>query len=408
MSIKKNRLRLGIVPLCDAAPLIVAAERGFFAEQGLEVQISREASWATIRDKVALGALDGAQMLATMPFSTSLGLGNLREPMVTALALSLGGNAITVSNDLFDRMRAADPQAMEESPLTARALKAIIAGDRAQGRGPMTFAMVYPFSTHTYEIRYWMAAAGIDPDRDVRLVVIPPPQMVANLSAGTIDGYCVGAPWNGVAASLGLGRTLITSQELWCGRVEKVLGMRQAWIDAHPQTHRAVLRAVLQAAQWADRTENRAEVAEIIAQPAYINAPLDVVRASLRDPEELPFFRHAANFPWRAQGLWDLTQRRRGGHLRGTVDLRRTAEQVFRSDLYRLAALELGLPVPLTDSKTEGSHGQAWVLADATNPIPMGPDAFFDGAHFDPASVDGGIDRSSPDATDDATAGATP
>lgn len=384
----KMRLKLGFVPLCDCAPLVVAKERGFFAEQDLAVEISREPSWANIRDKVAVGALDGAQMLAGMPFSTTLGLGNCRTPLVTAIGLNVGGNAITVSEELYARMATADPGAMASRPITARALKVVIDEDRKAGRPPMKFGMVYPYSPHNYELRAWLAAAAIDPDRDVRLVVVPPPQMVANLSAGNIVGYCVGEPWNSLASNLGLGRVLITSQEIWSGRIEKVLGVRQAWADAEPGAHKALLKAVLLAAQWADRAENRAEVAEIIARPPYVNAPLEIVRLVLEWSDFVIFHRQAANFPWRSQGLWYLVQMRRWGQLPASADMRRTVEQVFRSDIYRLAALELGLPVPLTDTKIEGLHHGPWTLTEATQPITMGSDAFFDGGVFDPSRAE--------------------
>jgi two-component system, oxyanion-binding sensor len=385
---QKHRLKLGIIPLCDCATVVVAKERGFFAEQDLDVDISREQSWANIRDKVAVGALDGAQMLASMPLSTTLGLGNFRVSIVTALGLNVGGNAITVSEELFARMAAADPAVMARRPVTAQALKAVIEADRRVGRAPMKFGMVYPFSPHNYELRAWLAQAGIDPDHDVRLVVAPPPHMVPNLSAGNIVGFCVGEPWNSLAATLGLGRILITSQEIWSGRVEKVLGVRQAWVDEAPEAHKALLKALLLAAQWADRPENRAEVAEIIARPAYVNAPLEIVRVALERPNFMIFNRHAANFPWRSQALWYLVQMRRWGQLPPSVDMRRAADEVFRADLYRLAALELGLPVPLTDAKIEGLHAAPWTLTDSTRPIPMGADTFFDGSVFDPSHAE--------------------
>ncbi|WP_142849442.1 CmpA/NrtA family ABC transporter substrate-binding protein [Telmatospirillum sp. J64-1] len=398
MSLEKTRLRLGIVPLIDAAPLVAAKERGFFAMQGLEVEISREASWANIRDKVALGVLDGAHMLATMPLSASLGLGAIREKMVAAMGLNTGGNAITLSNALWERMAEADPAAMTRRPVTARALKTVIEEDRRQGRPPMTFAVVYPVSPHMLELRYWMASAGIDTERDLRLVVVPPPQMVAQLSAGNIDGYCVGEPWNSLAVSLGLGRVAITSRELWAGRVEKVFGVTESWARTHPQTHKAVLKALIQAACWCD--ENRGELAEILAQPAYVNAPAEVVRASLLGrfryefggPEEdipdfLLFHRHGANFPWRSQALWFLRQMARWRQLPPGVDMGRTMEEAYRPDLYRMAALELGLAVPTTDSKTEGTHAGLWTLTQASAPLEMGPDLFFDGSVFDPAAA---------------------
>jgi two-component system, oxyanion-binding sensor len=385
---QRRRLRLGIIALCDCAPVVIAKERGFFAEQDLDVEISRERSWANIRDKVAVGALDGAQMLAGMPLATKLGLGNFRASIVTGIGLNVGGNAITVSEELFARMAAADPAAMAQRPITAQALKAVIDADRRAGRAPMKFGMVYPFSPHNYELRAWLAHAGIDPDHDVRLVVVPPPQMVANLSAGNIVGFCVGEPWNSLATALGLGRILITSQEIWGGRVEKVLGVRQDWVDEAPDAHKALLKALLLAAQWADRPENRAEVAEIIARPAYVNAPIEIVRRALDQPGFMIFHRHLANFPWRSQALWYLVQMHRWGQLPQSVDMRRAADEVFRADLYRLAALELGLPVPLTDSKIEGLHASDWTLTDATQPIAMGADSFFDGSTFDPSKAE--------------------
>lgn len=384
MAFGRHRLKLGFVSLCDCAPLIVAKELGFFADQGLDVQISREASWANVRDKVAVGALDGAQMLAGMPFSATLGLGNYRAPIVTAMALNVGGNAITVSEDLYARMVEADPAAMADRTVTARVLKAVIEEDQRAGRAPMKFGMVYPFSPHNYELRLWLAAAGIDPDRDVRLVVVSPPQMVANLSAGNIVGYCVGEPWNSLASDLGLGRILITSQQLWGGRIEKVLGVRESWADEQPVVHRMLLKALLRAAEWTDRPENRSAAAEAIADPRYVNAPLHIVRNVLERPDFVIFHRYAANFPWRSQGLWYLTQMKRWGQLPPTIDTWRVAERVFRADIYRLAALGLGLPVPLTDTKVEGIHPDPWTLTDATRPIAMGPDAFFDDSIFDP------------------------
>jgi nitrate/nitrite transport system substrate-binding protein len=393
MTLEKTHLRLGIVPLCDCAPIVVAKERGFFAEQGLDVEIAREPSWANIRDKVVVGALDGAQMLATMPLATTLGLGNMRQPIITALGLNIGGNAITVSNDLFERMQAADPAAMAETPISARALKTVIEHDRAAGAPAMSFAMVYPFSPHNYELRAWMAASGIDPDRDVRLAVIPPPQMVANLSAGNIVGYCVGEPWNGMAASLGIGHRLVTSQQLWGGRVEKVLGVSEGWADAHPETHKALIRALLLACRWADQPENRSDVARLIAQPAYVNAPVEVIRAILEKAGAMIFSAHAANFPWRSQALWFLVQMRRWSQLPATLDIRRIADRVFRADLYRLAALELDFAVPLVDAKVEGDHPAPWSLTEATRPIAMGPDAFFDGGRFDPFDAESLAER---------------
>ena len=383
MGLEKNHIKLGFVPLADAAPLIVARDRGFFALQGLDVELSREASWSSIRDKVAVGALDGAHMLAPMPLEATLGLGNCCAPVITALGLNTGGNAITLDADLFARVAAKDAK----GEATAAGLKAVIDDNRAQGGDPFSFAVVYPFSSHAYELRYWMASGGIDPEHDVRLVVVPPPQMVANLSAGRIQGYCVGEPWNAVAVSLGVGKVVVSSSQIWGGRLEKVLGVREDWADANPHTHKALIKALLLACQWADQPENRAEVAELMSAPGIVNAPLNILGRVLADTDGLVFQRHAATFPWRSQALWYLTQMCRWGQLGTGVDLRRAADRAYRSDIYRLAALELDWAVPLTDAKSEGRHSAPWTLTEATKPIDMGPDAFIDGAVFDPDSL---------------------
>jgi len=378
-------LKLGFLALLDAAPLLVAKERGFFAEQGLEVELQRQSSWAGLRDKLAVGTLDGAQMLAPMILASTLGLGGLREPMVAALALNLGGNSITLSGTLTARMAEIDPKSRIR-PMSATVLAEAI---RASGTRP-TFGIVHPFSSHHYEIRQWLASGGIDAERDVSLTVVPPAQMLSNLSAGLIDGYCVGEPWSRLAARSGLGQVAITSREIWAGRFEKVYAVRQDWADHNPDTHRALLRALLLAARWADQPENRAELAELLSRPGHVNAPLPLLRVLLESEDRPIFHQHAANFPWRSQGLWYLAQMRRWGQLDSPVDELRLVDQLFRTDLARLAFLDLGLPVPLMDSKIEGAHDMPWTLEAASRPIPMNADRFFDGTIFDPAANDAG------------------
>ncbi len=390
MSVEKTRLKLGIVPLIDSAPLVVAKERGFFAEKGLEVELSREASWASIRDKVAVGALDGAQMLAPMPLAMSLGLSPLRVPMAVGMALNLGGNTITIGNALWERMEKADPESMAAAPISARALKQVIEADKACGRPPMTFATVYPYSPHAAELRLWMEAAGIDTQTDVALTVVPPPQMIAFLSAGNIVGYCVGEPWGSLAARMNLGRIAATSRDIFAGRLEKVFAVTQGWAESFPETHLAVMQALIGAAQWCDA--NRAELAGLLAQPHYVNAPLDVLLAPLLGENGLPkdlvvFHDRAANFPWRSQAMWYLEMMKRWDMAPTSLDSRAAAEEVFRPDLYRVAALALGLPVPLTDYKTEGGHAAPWTLAKATSPMDMGTDLMLGGQTFDPFAL---------------------
>ncbi len=397
---EKSDVTFGFIPLTDCAAIVIAAEKGYFKKYGLNVNVSKEASWANIRDKVAIGALDGAHMLAGMPIAATLGVGALPRHTITAFSMDLNGNGITVSNALYQRMVRADPQAMVERPITARALKKVIDADKRTGKGPMTFAMVFPVSTHNYQLRYWLASAGIDPDNDLRLIVIPPPQMVANLEAGNVDGYCVGEPWNERAVTAGIGHTLITSYELWNNNPEKVFGVNLEWAEKYPRTHKAAVMAMIEAAQWMDQPENRPEVVRIISQKSYVNAPDEVVKMSMTGtfryssgeaPRSLPdfnvFYRYAANFPWRSQAEWFITQMLRWGQIRKAIDIRHTAASVYRPDLYRDAAKELGVPYPTIDYKTEGTHAATWTLTHASRPIVMGPDRFFDGLHYDPARL---------------------
>jgi nitrate/nitrite transport system substrate-binding protein len=396
--LEKTAITLGFIPLTDCAPLVIAQEKGWFAKYGLDVTLSKETSWANIRDKVALGILDGAQMLAPMPLAMSLGIGPIHKPMVTAFTMDLNGNAITVSNSLYERMQRADAAAMAERPLSARALKAVLDADRKAGRPPLTFAMVFPESTHNYELRYWMAAAGIDPERDVRLVVVPPPQMVGQLERGSIDGYCVGEPWNAQAVQAGIGRTLITKYEIWNNSPEKVLGVTQEWAEQYPNTHHALLLALLEAGRWLDEPDHRIEAAALIARSVYVNAPEHVVRMSMTGtfqyaademPRALPdfnvFHRYAANFPWRSHAVWFLTQMLRWGQFDRAIDLQAVAAAVYRPDLYRQAASQLGLPCPGIDYKTEGRHTAVWKLYEGESSLPMGADRFLDGRLFDPS-----------------------
>jgi two-component system, oxyanion-binding sensor len=378
---EKTQLKLGMVPLVDCAPLVIAKERGFFAEVGLEVEISREASWASIRDKVAVGALDGAHMLAPLPLAMTAGASPLRVPMVVGMALNLGGNTITLANAVWDRL----PDDLMPGPLSAALLRPVIDAERAAGRPPLTFASVYPVSSHTYELRLWLQSGGIDPDRDVRLVVVPPQQMVAHLSAGDIAGFCVGEPWGSLAARIGLGKVALTSRDIFAGRLEKVFAVTRAWAESHPQTHLAVLEALIGAARWCD--ENRCETAEILSHPQVLNTPFDAVIASLLGEGGLPkdliqFHRWAANFPWRSQARWYLERMVDCGHLSPTADLGALADEVFQPHLYRAAAARLGIPVPLVDGKTEGEHAEDWTLLRASRPIQMGPDVLLGGGVY--------------------------
>lgn len=396
MTLERSAVRLGFIALSDCAPLVVAKEKGFFEAEGLSVDLSREASWANIRDKVAMGALDGAHMLAPLPLAVNLGLSGEQTPMIAPLSLNLNGSAITVSTALADAMRAADPEAMQARPRLATPLAAVIAERAAQGLPLLTFAVVFPFSVHNYELRYWLAAAGVDPDRDVRIVVTPPARMTARLAEGDIDGFCVSAPWNALAVANGHGEILIYASELWRVGPDKVFGLTEAWADRNPETLTALLRALIRAGAWADEQSNRGELATILSHPRYVDAPEAVVAQSLLgsppyalgesgadSSDYINYHRYAASFPWRSHAVWFLTQMMRWGQIPPDTDVAAAAAAAYRPDLYRVAAQQLGAPAPIVDEKVEGLHSAPWVLDEATAPIAMAPDLFFDGRRFD-------------------------
>lgn len=382
-------LRLGFIPLVDCAPLVVAVELGLFADEGLSVTLSREASWANIRDKIAVGALDGAHMLGPMALAANLGSAGLETPTVAPLALNAGGSAITVSRALAAELRDLAPAT---TPCTARPLATLIASRAAAGAPLLTFAVVFPYSIHNYQLRYWLAEAGIDPDRDVRIVVTPPPRMAERLRSGEIDGFCVGAPWNAVSVMEGAGEILIRASDFWRGAPDKVFGVTRAWAESRPDHLQAILRALLRAGVWADQPDNRAPLAAMLAAPHYVGSPEAALAASLSAPasraaapvaDQIVFHDHAAAFPWRSHAIWFLTQMLRWGQISDSVDIPGLAESVYRPDLFRTAAASLGLAAPLVDEKVEGAHAGPWMLDEATAPIPMAGDLFFDGKVFD-------------------------
>lgn len=392
-------VRIGFIALTDSAVLIAAKEKGFFARQGLDVTLVREPSWANMRDKVALGALDAAHMLAPMPLAATLGAGGWKKPQITSFALNLNGNAVTISSKLWNRLVEAEPAVAQNRHEAGNVLRRLIATDRKAGRPGLTFATVFNYSSHQIQLRYWLASAGIDPDRDVNLVVVPPPQMTDRLAAGEIDGFCVGDPWNSLAVLRGVGRILISGYEIWNNRMEKVIGVNRDWVERNPLTHKLMLMALIEAAEWLDRPENRLEGVEILARPDYIGPEaaeairlgmLGVVRYGLDvSPEHMPdffvFSRYSANFPWRSQAEWYLTEMRRWKLIDPATDISAVADAVFRTDLYREAAAALDRPFPLIDRKPEGLHAGPWLLAQASAPIQMGADLFFDGSYVSSA-----------------------
>ena len=390
--LEQTELRLGFVALSDCAPLVIAKERGFFRRHGLSVGLERQPSWANIRDKVAHGLLDGAQMLAPMPLSSTLGLEGLTTPIIAPLALSASGNAITVSGDLYDRMRETVSSPTDEPFDAGRALRRVIRAGRAVGDPPLRFAVVHAYSSHHYQLAYWLAAAGIDPARDVLLSVIPPVSMVRALQRGEIDGYAVGEPWNQLALDLGIGVPVVASHQIWQSAPEKVFGVTEEWAEQHPETLRALLRALLEASEWLDRPENRLEAVHVIAGESYVDAPVATVAQSLARPAHAGneagtkhvFHAGAATFPWASHAVWFLTQMLRWGQIEKPLRIDELACRVYRADLYRDAAEDLGIAFPESDMKVEGTHAAPWSFSRASGAITLLPDRFIDGRVFRP------------------------
>lgn len=341
-------VRAGFIPLVDCALLVVAREKGFAATAGIELILSREGAWAAIRDKVAYGLLDCAHMLAAMPLAMHLGLQGVEVAMAVPMALGQGGNAITLAPWLVTAMAEVAPQVMA-GPRHAfnHALARVIAQRREAGEPPLKLASVYPFSSHNYELRHWLATAGVDVERDVTLVVVPPPRMVESLARGDICGYCVGEPWNQLAVSLGIGQLVATKQEIWPQSPEKVLGMRAAWMTENPCTVRGLVTALIQAGQWADREDNHGELATLLAREEYVGVAARIILpvlagqprvatgASLPMPAYQRFYHHAAQLPAWHQGVWLVEQMVRWGQAEGSTDISKVVKQVFLPHYYQ-------------------------------------------------------------------------
>lgn len=320
------RLRLGFLPLTDCAPLAVAAEKGFFAAEDLDVALSREASWANIRDKVAVGMLDGAHMLAPLPLAMTLGVGSEPVAMAAPMTLCLNGVAFTIAARHAAAMRRLDPDGMAVRPRTAGPLKRLIEARRAVGKEPLTLAVVYPYSMHNYALRDWLAAAGIDPDADVRITVAPPPRMPERLAAGDIDGFCAGAPWSALAVAAGTGEVAMEAADHRPRGPDKVLGVTAVFAREHADAQAALVRALEAAAAWADAPANHAELATLLAAPAYVGVDATLIQRGLA---ALTFHRGGASRPNPAHALWLLAQMRRWGQIGPGVDAEAMAATVF-------------------------------------------------------------------------------
>ena len=368
LALEKDELKLGFIKLTDMAPLAVAYELGYFEDEGLFVTLEPQANWKVLLDRVITGELDGAHMLAGQPLGATIGFGT-NAHIVTAFSMDLNGNGITVSNDVWAAMKphvklGADGKPLH--PIGADALKPVVESYRASGK-PFNLGMVFPVSTHNYELRYWLAAGGIHPGyyssqdvtgqlgADVLLSVTPPPQMPSTLEAGTIYGYAVGEPWNQQAVIKGIGVPVVTDYEIWKNNPEKVFGVTEEWAKANPNTHVALVKALMRAAMWLDANgnENRQAAVEMLARNEYVGADKAVIANSMTgtfeyergDKRAVPdfnvFFRYNATYPYYSDAVWYLTQMRRWGQIAEQKPdswYDATAKSVYKPDVYLKAA----------------------------------------------------------------------
>jgi len=368
---------LGYIALTDAAPLIVAKEKGLFAKYGMpDVEVVKQASWGATRDNLVLGGasngIDGAHILTPMPYLIATGKvtqNNAPTPMYILARLNLDCQGISVSNEYRDLKATAK----------ADALKAAFAKKKADGK-EVRVAMTFPGGTHDLWLRYWLAAAGVDPDKDVSTIVVPPPQMVANMKVGNMDAFCVGEPWNEQLVNQGIGYTACTTGELWARHPEKALGARAEWVDKNPRAARALVGALIEAQQWCDKTENRAELAEIVGRRQWFNVPVaDIVgllkgdinygngRAEKGVNYGMKFWRDNASYPFKSHDTWFVAEDIRWGKLDAKTDIRGLVNKVNREDIWREAAKMAG--VSARDIPASTSRGK---------------ETFFDGKIFDP------------------------
>ncbi|MBI3443807.1 MAG: ABC transporter substrate-binding protein [Magnetospirillum sp.] len=368
LKLEKDELKLGFIKLTDMAPLAIAKEKGFFEDEGLFVTLEPQANWKVLLDRVISGELDGAHMLAGQPIGATIGYGT-QAHVVTAFSMDLNGNGITVSNEVWEMMKPHLPKGADGKivhPIKADALKKVVDALKAQGKS-FNMGMVFPVSTHNYELRYWLAAGGINPGyysadnitgqigADALLSVTPPPQMPATLEAGTISGYCVGEPWNQAAVFKGIGVPVITDYEIWKNNPEKVFGVNNAWAEKNPNTHLAVVKALIRAGKWLDENNNanRDEAVKILAKPEYVGADAKVIANSMTgtfeyekgDKRAVPdfnvFYRYFATYPFYSDAVWYLSQMRRWGQIAEAkpdawyADM---AKKVYKPDIYLKAA----------------------------------------------------------------------
>lgn len=353
-TVTSPKITLGIIPLTDCAPLVIAYEKGIFKKYGLDVQISKEASWANVRDKILTGELDGAHCLFGMPFSVYTGVGGKAgSEMHIAMMLNNNGQAITLSKDFCGK---AGFQKIDGVATAVNQLKA---------KKELTFAMTFPGGTHDIWLRYWLAASNVD-QKSVKIITIPPPQMVANMKVGNMDGFCVGEPWNQVAVKQGIGFTHVASQDIWKNHPEKALVVNKQFSETRREDLKKMMKAILEASMWLDDMKNRAEAAEIIGRQSYVNAPAKEIEARLmgnydlgcdygshsyKDDYMLYHNKGMVNYPRKGYGIWYMAQYVRFDYLKEAPNYKEIANKLVLQDLYTEVANEMGIAIPEDDMK---------------------------------------------------------
>ena len=369
-AVEKKKLTIGFIALTDCAPLVIAKEKGFFKKYGLDVHVVKEGGgWPGIQQKVINGQYDFSHALAGMPIAATLGI-NGNADLVALLSLDFNGNGITFGRDIIETMEKYGLKKFKR-PVGSESLKKYIdAKHKKEGSHyqPLNFGMVHPVSTHNYELRYWMATSGIDPDRDATIKPFPPPTMPSNLIAGNIEGYCVGEPWNERIVMMNKGSTLVTNYDIWNNNPEKVLQARADFVKKNPETTKAVMKAVIEAQMWLDASwEHRYEAVSLLSKPNYVKAPVGVLKKSMKgtfqyirrhksepNPMFNVFANYYASYPFYSHGMWFITQMYRWGQLEKPVDMKAVIEKVYRPDLFAEAAKEVGYSLPPSPWKIDG------------------------------------------------------
>lgn len=389
----------GFIPLTDSAILVAALECGFAEEEGIALTLLRETSWANIRDRMAIGQFEAAHMLAPMPIAFALGLTPLSLDVVVPMAMGLGGNAVTVSRALSDDMQSESAFTAPDPVGSGQALKAVIAARKAAGAKLLQFGVVHPHSGHNFELRYWLAASGIDPEADVEIAIVPPPFMPDALASGQIDGFCVGEPWNSVAVAAGAGRIATVKSAIWKSSPEKVLGICSEWATRNGEDVAKLIRALYNAAKWCGDPANHGALAHILARPEYVGQQSTLIARALdgtvigdaASGDSGRFFEpfaHAATFPWQSHALWFYSQMVRWGQVEHTPANTDAARSCYRPDLYRSALGPFAVPIPAANAKVEGALLKTEPVGATSGSLRLGPDGFFDGRIFDPDRLD--------------------